>query len=119
CVCEQMCVCVCVCVCMYVCVSRCVCVCVCVCRVVCVCVCVCTGVCFFTKCGGLASGSQLLHQLGQEVVLRGEGHGGGGADHHPQRGAGPGGVHLLRQDRHPHPEHPDLPQVLYQRDHVW
>lgn len=61
------------------------------------------------------SGQQLLHQLGQEDVLRPEGHPGPGQDHHPQRGAGPDQIHLQRQDGNPDAEHHDLQQVLHQR----
>ena len=36
----------------------------------------------------------------------------------PERGAGSGGVPLLRQDRHAHPERHGVPGVLHSRDKI-
>lgn len=60
-------------------------------------------------------GEQRLHQLGHADVLRAERYARQGPQHEPQRPAGPGGVHLLGQDGHAHPEHHDLQEMLHQR----
>lgn len=52
------------------------------------------------------------HQLGRGDVPRADEHSRPRPHHHPQRGARTDSVHILRQDRHPHPEHHDLQQVL-------
>ena len=53
-----------------------------------------------TQCGGDPTDAEFPHQLGPGDVPREVGHAGQGAHHHTQRGARPGPVHLLRQDRH-------------------
>ena len=53
--------------------------------------------------GGDPAGAVVHHRVGRGHVPRGDGHARQGEDHHAQRGARTDRVHLLGQDRHPHP----------------